>query len=207
MASTDQVNPKISPSDDEVVAAVEAIRTAAPELGREKVRARLITENNWLLSESRLKKLLAERGLESSVVRDQFIKYPANALQAQERYKADSTRCFKLYARGEHDFGVPPNCAQALKIDVETFILLRILPRADLKLQIAHQRLVEHGHPTSRSEAEALARSWPMQYMWDFYWAAAQKAGIAKADVGGQLKAESVLSRVLFAYFRIGTSH
>jgi hypothetical protein len=29
-----------------------------------------------------------------------------------------------------------------------------------------------------------------MQLLWDFYWAAAQKAGISKTDSGRQLEAE-----------------
>lgn len=116
------------PSDAEVVAATELVLAAYPELGRLKVLAQLKSENNWSLSDARLKKLLAahralpqEQAVASSsggssgsnVIREDDpslpLPYlPTNALQAQQDYAESSTRIYKVYGR-RYDYGVSPN--------------------------------------------------------------------------------------------------
>ncbi|KAF2682299.1 hypothetical protein K458DRAFT_433232 [Lentithecium fluviatile CBS 122367] len=44
------------------------------------------------------------------------IEIPSNALAVQQRYKDKSTRCFKLYGRGQYEFGVTPNADMQLLI-------------------------------------------------------------------------------------------
>lgn len=133
---------QISPSDEEILTSLRAVRLSNPLLGRAKVLAQLKSENGWTLSEARLKKLMAKHDLKSSVTGkaeeeitnkqqtcstaqeddptpdpDRPI-YPQNALAAQQRYKKHSTRCFKLYGRGQYNYGVTPNATMAILIDV-----------------------------------------------------------------------------------------
>lgn len=117
----DKQSPPKSPSDEEIVAALQVFRQHDPDLGRSKVLLKLKDENDWTCSDLRLKNLMAKHGLGNNMVKaSEPIAYPKNALAAQERYKEDSIRCFKLYSRGPYDFGVTPNSDQAIKISVST---------------------------------------------------------------------------------------
>ncbi|KAF7331320.1 hypothetical protein MKEN_00009400 [Mycena kentingensis (nom. inval.)] len=177
-----------TPTDDQVQAAANAIRAKDPDLGRAKLLSRLKAENGWILSEARLKKLVPSVNVSSgTTVTD--TKYPeinttphyrslpppslpADALSAQQAYKAADRRCFKLYGRAEHDFGVTPNSDMG--------VLIAML----------HARLVKAGRPQTKAEKAALAQSRPMLLLWAFYYAAASVAGIPKEDLGRQLEAE-----------------
>jgi hypothetical protein len=115
-----------APSDEEIVTALQTLHLEHPGLGRAKVLAKLKEENRWTLSDLRLKKVMVKHGAgrhvksDVSVAEDAIspIVYPQDALRAQQRYKDESTRCFKLYSKGPYDFGVTPNSDQAIKIDV-----------------------------------------------------------------------------------------
>lgn len=43
---------------------------------------------------------------------------PSDPLEAQMRYKEDSTRYIILYGTGEYNFGIPPNADMGIMIDV-----------------------------------------------------------------------------------------
>lgn len=109
---------------------------------------------------------------------------PENPLAAQQRYKDESTRIFRLYGRGEHDFGVSPNSEQQIKID------------------IMHQRLLDAGCPGPFDQAtkDTIGSAWPLQDMFRFYWAAAQKTNgaVTREDVGRQLEAEYGVNLLLY---------
>lgn len=108
-----------SPSDEEIISSLLVLRQQHPDLGRSKVLIKLKEENGWTLSDLRLKNLMSKHGLGSSISNaNEPIAYPQNALAAQQRYKDESTRCFKLYSRGPYDFGVTPNSDQAIRINV-----------------------------------------------------------------------------------------
>ena len=109
------------PSDDEVVRAVRTIHEQSPDLGRNKLLDQLKVNHNWTLSDKRLKKLLTQHDLKRVAERSKglpSIELTKDALSAQQRYKDNSNRCFKLYGRGEYDYGVTPNADQAILIDV-----------------------------------------------------------------------------------------
>jgi len=55
-----------------------------------------------------------------------------------------------------------------------------------------HDRLVEQGAPGPypRTTASAIARGTELRTIFDYYWAAGQKVGLSKEDVGRQLQAE-----------------
>jgi len=55
-----------------------------------------------------------------------------------------------------------------------------------------HDRLVEQGAPGPypRTTASAIARRTELRTIFDYYWAAGQKVGLSKEDVGRQLQAE-----------------
>lgn len=42
----------------------------------------------------------------------------------------------------------------------------------------------------AEADKRTLASAWPLQMIWDYYVAAARKAGVSKEDVGQQLEAE-----------------
>lgn len=111
--------PLESPSDEEIIAALQAVRQQDPDLGRSKVLLKLREENGWKLSDIRLENLMTKHGLGSNLSKaSKPIAYPKNALAAQQRYKEESKRCFKLYSRGPYDFGVTPNPNQEIGIEV-----------------------------------------------------------------------------------------
>jgi hypothetical protein len=119
---------------------------------------------NWTLSDSRLKKVLAEDDLKRQEEEPKSlppIPLPADALAAQQRYKRDSIRVFKLYGLGEYDFRVTPNADMAMLMDVSQSVrqVLQSL-FADI-FQHAHNRLVEAGAPGPWDSVgtEAIARS------------------------------------------------
>jgi hypothetical protein len=129
---------QIQPIDQEIIDAVREIHVEQPKLGRGKLcvytgfalrpkciltlypisrLAQLKDAHNWSLSDTRLKKLLAENNLKRQAEVPKTlppIELPANAFAAQETYKKDGIRCFKLYGRGECDYGVTPNADMAL---------------------------------------------------------------------------------------------
>ena len=57
-------------------------------------------------------------------------------------------------------------------------------------MEICHNHLKEVGPPLDGLAARSLARSWHVRTIWNFYVAAATKAGVSKTDVGKQLEAE-----------------
>ncbi|KAJ5365649.1 hypothetical protein N7517_008535 [Penicillium concentricum] len=96
------------------------------------------------------------------------ITYPQNALAAQQKYKDEGARCFKIYSRGPYDFKVSPNADMAIKVD------------------IAHDRLKNIGRPKTEKDLRATGTAWPMRCLFDYYWAAAQIAGVSQEDIGRQ---------------------
>lgn len=65
-------------------------------------------------------------------------------------------------------------------------------PNADRAIQIAiaHERLAKFGRPSSEDGKRSLATSWALKVIYDYYVAAAEKAGVSRADVALQLEAE-----------------
>ncbi|KAF2645918.1 hypothetical protein P280DRAFT_465655 [Massarina eburnea CBS 473.64] len=175
------------PTNEQILNAVRIIQTSTPDLGRAKVLAQLKTENNWTLSDNRFRKLLDTNDVKrkaeppkdrSSLVTQSQSLGPIdilkNALMLQERYKEESIRCFQLYGRGEYDYGVTLNAEMAIYIS------------------IFHNRLKAWGAPGpwSQKDQARLATGQELQTIYNFYWVAAQKVGLAKEDIGRQLEAE-----------------
>lgn len=164
-----------TPSDDDIINAVRVINADNPAIGRAKLLSQLKAENSWALSDNRLKKLLDQHALKRvAEVSKSGIHIPVDALAAQERYKDDSRRHFKLYGRGEYDYGVTPNSDMGILIE------------------LCHKRLLKQGAPGpyDGATAQAIAESQELQLIYNYYWAAAQKVGLTKEDVGRQLQAE-----------------
>jgi hypothetical protein len=106
------------PADKDVINAVASIRKEQPGLGRTKIRLRLKEAYNWRLSEARLKKLVPTVNVLRGNADRQALGIPEDALAAQQRYKNDSTRCFKIYGHGESNYGVSPNADRTIQIDI-----------------------------------------------------------------------------------------
>ncbi|KAI1608819.1 hypothetical protein EDD36DRAFT_94440 [Exophiala viscosa] len=165
------------PNDTDILRAARALHSQSPQISRNELCVKLKQDNNWdTVSNKQIKKVLAEYGLDGNAEPAPPPALPANALAAQQKYKDESTRLFRLYGRGKYDFGVSPNSDQQIKID------------------IMHQRLLDAGCPGPFDPASkaALGNAWPLQDMYEFYWAAAQKTGgaVTREDVGRQLEAE-----------------
>jgi hypothetical protein len=192
----------VVPTDEQVKAAAQALRDRNPELGRAKILAQLREDNHWSLSEARLKKLVPAASVNetkanaatssgantctkksTSSISSSSNSYlgppvlPENALAVQEWYKDNSTRCFKIYGRGEYDFGVTLNSDMAITID------------------ICHQRLAKLSKKGWNDQA--LKANWPhVERIWDFYCAAGRIAGVSKDDLGRQMEAEYSINPV-----------
>jgi hypothetical protein len=67
----------------------------------------------WMLKLGKLKKGGEKKEAEAALPR-----LPANPLQAQLKYKDESTRYIKLYGSGEYDFGITPNSDMGVFIEV-----------------------------------------------------------------------------------------
>jgi len=165
------------PSDTDILRAARALHSQSPQISRNELCLKLKQDNNWdTVSNKQIKKILAEYRLDGNAEPAPPPALPANALAAQHRYKDESTRLFRLYGRGEYDFGVSPNADQQIKID------------------IMHERLLKAGCPGPfEPDSKAFVGSaWPLQNMYEFYWAAAQKTSgaVTREDVGRQLEAE-----------------
>ena len=143
------------PSDEEVIQAVKELRQTQPNLGRAKMLEHLKTARKWTISEARLKKLVPS--VNHLHAEDNMTKLgiPKDALEAQQHYKDNSTRVFKIYGRGEYNYGVSPCMDQGIRIE------------------IAHNRLVEAGRPQIEQQRCGLAQGWPLRLIWDNYVAAA----------------------------------
>ena len=106
------------PSDQEVLDAFLKAQEECPDLGRNEVLAKVKSANGWSISNRHLKKVIdPDRALKVPVARSP-IALPSYALAAQQKYKDESTRSFKLYGRGEYEDGVSPNGDQQIKIDI-----------------------------------------------------------------------------------------
>lgn len=97
------------PSDEEILKAFRAVQEEFPDLGRNETLAKVKSVNGWTPSNKHLKKVVDPNRMVPAPEPQSTIVLPPNALDAQQRYKDQSTRCFKLYGPGEHDFGVSPN--------------------------------------------------------------------------------------------------
>ncbi|KAI9708402.1 MAG: hypothetical protein M1828_003000 [Chrysothrix sp. TS-e1954] len=161
-----------TPTNDEVIQAVNVIRADRPFIGRAKLLSQLKQEHNWNLSPARFKKLTASVNELHASMSPIPPNIPQDALAAQLRYKRDSTRHFRIYGRGEYNFGVSLNADQAVHLD------------------IAHTRLMKAGRPQSEEQSRQAAVAWPTRLVWDNYFAAAKIAGVSKAEVGAQIESE-----------------
>ncbi|KAK4945778.1 hypothetical protein LTR10_015126 [Elasticomyces elasticus] len=93
---------QLPPSDTEILRAARAIRSQFPQISRNELFIKLKQSNNWdAVSNKQIKKLLSEYGLDGSAEPAPPPALPANALAAQQRYKDESIRIFRLYGRGE----------------------------------------------------------------------------------------------------------
>ncbi|KAI4869399.1 hypothetical protein F4820DRAFT_407288 [Hypoxylon rubiginosum] len=169
----------VTPSDQEVVDLVQRIRREKPDLGRSKILDILKGEpHQWRISEARLKKLVPSvnqlKGLATKEPPPQTgqLCIPDDALAAQHRYMEGSKQAFRIYGRGKYNYGV------SLNIDMT------------IHINIAHKRLRKAGRPVSDADKREWAAGWSLRCVWDYYVAAAAKAGVAKEDVGRQLEAE-----------------
>ncbi|KXG46317.1 uncharacterized protein PGRI_051730 [Penicillium griseofulvum] len=176
------------PTDDDLLPILRQICASNPDLGRTKILNRLRNEHQWRISETRLKNLLENHGLqqiEQEPIKPKEsdlppISYPQDALAVQQKYKDESIRCFKIYSRGPYDFGVSPNSDMAIRVD------------------IAHNRVKNAGRPKTEGDRITMATSWPMRCLFDYNWAAAEIAGVSKEDIGRQLEAEYGVNPVPF---------
>ena len=166
------------PSNDEIIQAVHDLRQTQPNLGRAKMLQQLKESRNWNLSEARFKKLvpsvnqLNAKDGETQLSVPKKLGIPEDALAAQLLYKENSIRHFKIYGRGEYNYGVTPNADQGVLLD------------------LCHSRLIKKPRPKSANEKRSIANGSELRCIWDFYVAAAAIAGVPKADVGLQLEAE-----------------
>ncbi|KAK3326921.1 hypothetical protein B0T19DRAFT_440946 [Cercophora scortea] len=162
------------PSDHDVVQAVAALRKDWPELGRAKLLTQLKQAHNWSLSEARLKKLVSAAAPQdtrtSTIPIPGTLRIPRDALAAQQRYRDKSMRCFKIYGRGEYDYGVTPNADRSILINV------------------MHDRLVKAGRPETEVQKRRMFPT--LRVIYEYYAAAAEIAGVSKDDVAQQLEAE-----------------
>ncbi|KAF2103749.1 hypothetical protein NA57DRAFT_50618 [Rhizodiscina lignyota] len=160
------------PTDDEVKNEVNKIRQDQQDIGRAKIVTILRDQFNWRISETRLKKLVPSVNQMKTSTTQAELGIPEDAVKAQKRYRDKSTRTFRIYGRGEYNYGVSLNSDVAIQMD------------------IAYGRLAKAGRPKSEEEKRSLASAWPLQLIWDYYVATAKKAGVSKEDVGLQLEAE-----------------
>jgi hypothetical protein len=128
----------LTPDDTTLLSALQAFRSANPTTGRAKVLQQLRSENGWILSEKRLKNVMdahnlnavdvearkAKEAEEKKEAENALPKLPPNPLQAQLKYKDESTRYIKLYGNGKYDFGITPNADMGVFIDVIAFPFL-----------------------------------------------------------------------------------
>ncbi|OTA60854.1 hypothetical protein K449DRAFT_77567 [Hypoxylon sp. EC38] len=103
---------------------------------------------------------------------DGALHIPEDALEAQHRYRENSKRDFRIYSRGPYDFAVSTS------------------KQPSIALWVAHVRLWASVPPLTEAAKREQAELWTLQWIWDYYVAAAKKAGVAKEDVGQQLEAE-----------------
>lgn len=160
------------PTDDEVVSEVNKIRQDQPNIGRAKILAMLRDQHGWRISETRLKKLAPTVNQIRASATEAELGIPKGALAAQNKYRKDSTRTFRIYGRGDYNFGVSLNVDMAVQMN------------------IAYERLAKVPPPRSEEEKRAYAAAWPLHCIWDYYVAAARKTGVSKEDVGLQIEAE-----------------
>ncbi|KAI6085164.1 hypothetical protein F4821DRAFT_241296 [Hypoxylon rubiginosum] len=169
----------VTPSDQEVVDLVQRIRQEKPNLGQAKILEILKGEpHHWRISESRLRKLVRSvNQLNGSSAKEESTQegqlcIPDDALAAQDRYIKGGKRAFRIYGRGKYNYGVSLNIHEAIPF------------------RVARERLTKLSRPESEVDKRCIAMIWPLQCIWDYYVAAAAKAGVAKEDVGRQLEAE-----------------
>lgn len=97
-----------TPDDTTLLSALQAFRSANPTTGRAKVLQQLRSENVWILSEKRLKSFMNANNLNAENVEarnakveeatreieigNALPKLPENPLQAELKYKDESTR-------------------------------------------------------------------------------------------------------------------
>ncbi|KAF2451690.1 hypothetical protein P171DRAFT_515658 [Karstenula rhodostoma CBS 690.94] len=182
------------PTDNQVLEALTVLFNSAPNVGRAKALTTLRTENNWDLGNKRFKKLLAASDMSpktagatqedttsgaeqrSDTPQNTLapIPLPENAHAAHLHYMVTSRRCFRIYGRGEYDYGVSPNMDQQILIG------------------ICHNRLLKLGAPGPWNEQTKLqvARSGEINTIWNYWWAAGRKVDLAKEDIARQLEAE-----------------
>jgi len=95
-----------SPSNDELLIALRAIRGEQPTPGGAKILAELRSENAWRLSDARLRKLMLNSGFDmhmsvpnakpAKAAKDlPPIELPKGALAAQQKYGDESSRRFR----------------------------------------------------------------------------------------------------------------
>ncbi|KAF7196030.1 hypothetical protein HII31_02656 [Pseudocercospora fuligena] len=97
---------------------------------------------------------------------------PKNALAVQTKYREKSTRTFKIYGRGEYNYGVTLNADMAILFDVSYNRIKKVAPV---------------WHPDDQKK---LADVPVLQTIWDYYVAAANKVGLRKEEIGAQFEME-----------------
>jgi hypothetical protein len=155
------------PSDDEIVAAISTAKISDPNLSRNDLFAKVKSLHFWNISKNQMKKALDPKPPPSSTNTNPAstpfpgpplppITLPTNALAAQQAYKDNSTRLFRLYGHGGYDYGCGPNADQQIRIE------------------IMHQRLLDAGCPGPFSDAarKHIGSAGPLQEMLKFYYAA-----------------------------------
>lgn len=184
------------PSDADIVTQLRVLHRQTPNTSRNELLGKLKQDSQYAhLSNKYLKKLLCEYDLESETLPPPATDstsaafpsppaLPKDAFAALQTYRKDSTRVFRLYGRGEHDFGVSPNSEQQIRIDV------------------IHERMMKAGSP-GPFDAEAkkiIGEGWPMQDLLSHYLAAAKETSgeVTTEDVGRQLEAEYGVDPLLY---------
>lgn len=164
-----------SPSDDKLLQAVSEIRGQRPDLGRAKLLVLLRQQYHFTISEARPKKLVPAANSTSNEPLDsiaQRLGIPKNALAAQTRYRDTSTRIFRVYGRGEYDYGV------SLNADMATFF------------NIYYNRMQKAPRPKTEQSQRSYAAVPVLQTIWDYYVAVANKVKMTKPEIGAQFELE-----------------
>ena len=159
---------EINPSDAELLRAVYDIRTQQPRLGRKKLRPILQEKYHFNVTEHRMKEVvpasLATGSDEPLQAIAQRLEIPSNPLEAQIKYIENSARTFKIYGRGEHNYGVTLN-----------------------DMMSGHFR---NAYYESKEQAQDRPAAEASAVVWDYYVAAANNVGVTKTEIGAQFEME-----------------
>lgn len=157
------------PSDAEIIQEAMKVRKKWPDLKTKRLFCYVAAANKWPSS------VPANRLFSIALQRNLFRKplvLPDDGFAALVEYKVKSTRTFRLYSRGKYDYGVS------------------LATHFDTVADEMHDYLADEGWPYNPKLEQHMALSWAMQGLLELYWAAGQKLGLEKEEIGKQLENE-----------------